>query len=440
MRKELKECYAFGTGIAAAVPAIQASVHASYGITNKMVAAARFFVPDFSTNSTLILTRDENGNFRYIDGSGAFVYDTLTSPFQSIIAEVNMKTAYDPKSPIIPATYKGLIKGIGKLMSPFISESIWLETFNNLVVRNGVTKDGKKLWNDQMDPPDKVLEAMKYFIGQVAPFNYKQSERLITAVQGKPGPRGEKYEVSDEVGGFYGLRQVKLEPLKSMDFIIGKYQKGTSDARNLFTGPAQKGGELSGDEFIENFWYANRKKYELMNNLKITNEMAKVLNVSKNDLAQKYQENKALNDYRYLEGDRFRPYTISKPLMQKTEKIYQELSTNFDNIEITKTLSNETLYSLQKLINDMSRVPLGDDINKYIKIEDYLIGDKKTLLGPRSDVPTNVAPLPPQSQPNPQVVSKPPVAPNQQTGLTATETGLLTDAEKAIRLRQQGLA
>jgi len=435
-----KRMFAFGTGIAAAVPGIQAAVHASYGVTNKMVAAARFFVPDFSTNSTLILTRDENGNFKYIDGSGAFVYDTLTSPFQSIIAEVNMKTAYDPKAPVIPATYKGLIKGIGKLMEPFISESIWLETFNNLVVRNGVTKDGKKLWNDQMDPPDKVLEAVKYFIGQVAPGSYKQSERLITAVQGRPGPRGEKYEVSDEVAGFYGLRQIKLEPLKSMDFIIDKYQKGTADARKLFTVPAQKGGEMSGDEFIENFYYANRKKYELMNNLKITNEMAEVLNIQKNDLAQKYKDRDILNHYKYLEGGLFRPYTISKPLMQKTEKIYQELSTNFDNIEITKTLSNDTLYSLQKMIGDMSRVPLGENLSNYIKLEDYLIGDKKTLLGPRSEGPTNVAPLPQQPQPNPQIVSKPPVAPGQQTGLTATETGLLTDAEKAIRLRQQGLA
>jgi hypothetical protein len=435
-----KRMFAFGTGIAAAVPGIQAAVHASYGITNKMVAAARFFVPDFSTNSILILTRDDNGNFKYIDGSGAFVYDTLTSTGQSIIAEINMKTAYDPKAPIIPATYKGLIKGIGKLMEPFISESIWLETFNNLVVRNGVTKDGKKLWNDQMDPPDKVLEAVKYFIGQVAPFSYKQSERLITSVQGKPGPRGEKYEVSDEVAGFYGLRQIKLEPLKSMDFIIDKYQKGTADARKLFTVPAQKGGEMSGDEFIENFYYANRKKYELMNNLKITNEMAEVLNIQKNDLAQKYKDRDILNHYKYLEGGLFRPYTISKPLMQKTEKIYQELSTNFDNIEITKTLSNDTLYSLQKMIGDMSRVPLGENLSNYIKLEDYLIGDKKTLLGPRSEGPTNVAPLPPQPQPNPQIVSKPPVAPGQQTGLTATETGLLTDAEKAIRLRQQGLA
>jgi hypothetical protein len=129
--------------------------------------------------------------------------------------------------------------------------------------------------------------------------------------------------------------------------------------------------------------------------------------------------------------------------MQKTEKIYQELSTNFDDIEINKTLDYETLYNLQRMIGDMSRVPLGENLNNYIKIEDYLVGDKKTLLGPRSEVPTNVQPLPLQPQPDAQIVSKPPVAPGApgtQTGLTATETGLLTDAEKAIRLRQQGLA
>jgi hypothetical protein len=79
-------------------------------------------------------------------------------------------------------------------------------------------------------------------------------------------------------------------------------------------------------------------------------------------------------------------------------------------------------------------------MDNYINVNDYLIGDKPSLLGPRSEAPTNVQPLPVQPQPNPQVVSKPPVTPNQQTGLTATETGLLTDAEKAIRLRQQGLA
>ena len=180
-----------------------------------------------------------------------------------------------------------------------------------------------------------------------------------------------------------------------------------------------------------------------MNNLKITNEMAEVLNVKKNDLAKVYDDRNLLRDYRYLESNKFRPYTISRPLAQRTEEIYKELSTNFDNIEINKTLSNQTLSSLQRMINNMERIPLGENIDNYINIEDYLIGDRKTLLGPRSETPTNVQPLPIQPQPDAQIVSKPPVAPGApgtQTGLTATETGLLTDAEKAIRLRQQGLA
>jgi hypothetical protein len=162
--------------------------------------------------------------------------------------------------------------------------------------------------------------------------------------------------------------------------------------------------------------------------------------INKNQLARTYNDRNLLKDYRYLESGRFRPYTISKPLMQRTEEIYKELSTDFDNIEITKTLNSQALSSLSRMISDMSRVPLGESMDNYINVNDYLIGDKPSLLGPRSEAPTNVQPLPVQPQPNPQVVSKPPVTPNQQTGLTATETGLLTDAEKAIRLRQQGLA
>ena len=434
----IKRMMTFGTTTAVAVPAIAAMVHGAYGITNQMVSAARFFVPDFSRNNILVLTQDEDGNFKYIDGSGAFVYDTLTSPFQSIIAEVNISTGYDPKAPIIPATYKGLIRGIGKLVEPFISESIWLETFNNLVTRNGVTSEGRRLWNPEMDAPDKVIEALKYFIEQTAPGSYKQSVRLKKAITGEPGPRGEKYEIDDEVAGFYGLRQIKLEPLKKMDFKLNEYQKSVADARKIFTIPAQRGGEISGDEFIENFYYANRKKYEAMNDLKMTNEMAEILNVTKDQLVKTYDKRNLLKDYRYLESDKFRPYTISKPLMQRTEDIYKELSSNFDNIEITKTLSNQTLSSLSKMISDMSRVPLGEKIENYIDIKDYLIGDKRSELPTQQ--PANVPPLPPQPQPNPSVVSKPPMPMNQQTGLTATETGLLSDVEKAIRLRQQGLA
>jgi hypothetical protein len=436
----VKRMISFGTGMAVALPAIAGMVHGVYGITNKMVAASRFFVPDFSRNNTLILTQDKEGNIKYIDGSGSFVYDTITSPFQSVIAEINIQTAYDPKAPLIPATYKGLIRGIGKLMEPFISESMWLQVFNDLVTRGGVTKDGRKLWNPQMDNPDKVIAALEYFVGAVSPGSYKQSVRLKTSIEGEPGPRGEKYEVADEVAGFYGLRQIKLEPLKKMAFKLDEYKGGVADARVIFTGPALKGGKLYGDDLIENFYYANRKKYELMNNLKITNEMAQILNVSEEDLFKVYKDRQIATDFRSISQDKFKPYTLSKPVAKKAQEIVDKLTEDFDKVEIPDTVGYEVRQALGELIYDMSQVPLGESLGKYINIKDYLIGDKPSLLGPRSEAPTNVQPLPVQPQPNPQVVSKPPMPMNQQTGLTATETGLLTDAEKAIRLRQQGLA
>ena len=264
----VKRMLSFGTGMAVALPAIAGMVHGVYGITNKMVAASRFFVPDFSRNNTLILTQDAEGNIKYIDGSGSFVYDTITSPFQSVIAEINIQTAYDPKAPVIPAVYKGLIKGIGKLMEPFISESIWLETFNNLVTRNGVTSDGRRLWNPEMDAPDKVIEALKYFIEQTAPGSYKQTVRLKQAITGEPGPRGEKYEIDDEIAGFYGLRQIKLDPLKKMDFKLNEYLQGEANTRKLYSVPLTKGGKINSNDVIEDFFYANRKKFELMADLK----------------------------------------------------------------------------------------------------------------------------------------------------------------------------
>jgi hypothetical protein len=403
-----------------------------------MVAASRYFVPDFSKNNTLILTQDENGNIKYIDGSGSFVYDTLTSPFQSIIAEVNISTAYDPKAPLIPATYKGLIKGIGKLMEPFVSESMWLQIINDLVVRGGVTKDGKKIWNPQMDAPDKVIAALEYFVGSVAPGSYKQSVRLKKSIEGEPGERGEKYEIDDEVAGFYGLRQIKLEPLKKMDFKLNEYLKGEADTRKLYSVPTTKGGRISDNDIIESFFYANRKKFELMADLKKGNEFAQILNVRRRDLEKVYDDRKKGSLFDYLQRNKFDPFAVTDKQAETIETQYKNILRDFDGIVYDRPLDRTTQRVLDRMIRDMSRIRLTENFNDRMNLENYLIKDDRSEIPVQP--PTNVQPLPPQPQPNPQVVSKPPMPMNQQTGLTATETGLLTDAEKAIRLRQQGLA
>lgn len=69
--------------------------------------------------------------------------------------------------------------------------------------------------------------------------------------------------------------------------------------------------------------------------------------------------------------------------------------------------------------------------NWNFKLEDYL---------PDTD-PQGQSALPEQPMPSPQVVGSRPQAPGvMQSGLTPSETALLSDEEKMIRLRQRGLA
>ena len=68
--------------------------------------------------------------------------------------------------------------------------------------------------------------------------------------------------------------------------------------------------------------------------------------------------------------------------------------------------------------------------------------DETTPVQRTSALPEiNTPPLPEQAMPSPQVVGSRPQAPGvMQSGLTPSETALLSDEEKMIRLRQRGLA
>ena len=178
------------------------------------VAAVREFLPSFSEDSTLFVYKDENGDIKYIDASGAMVYDTVINPVQSVIAGVDRERVFDEDAPLTKGVLQGLGSGLSRFVRPFIDESIYLNVFNNLLVRKGKTADGRSLWNEDAPWGEKVYAAAKYAITEVAPLSYKQMQRLGIAMQDKPGPRGEKFEVSDEVAGFYGLRPIKMDPVK----------------------------------------------------------------------------------------------------------------------------------------------------------------------------------------------------------------------------------
>ena len=78
----------------------------------------------------------------------------------------------------------------------------------------------------------------------------------------------------------------------------------------------------------------------------------------------------------------------------------------------------------------------GQNVNK-VSSAIHLRFNVKTSSLPEINTP----PLPEQAMPSPQVVGSRPQAPGvMQSGLTPSETALLSDEEKMIRLRQRGLA
>ena len=127
-----------------------------YGITRNQVNAMREVLPTWSEDNT-ILPVYENGKYKYIDFSHGFFYDTMIQPVQTTLSTVQR----DPNAPLVPQLLDGMSKATAKVFEPFIQESIWTGVVADIFIRKGVTKDGRKIWNDRMSPGDKYSAAVQ---------------------------------------------------------------------------------------------------------------------------------------------------------------------------------------------------------------------------------------------------------------------------------------
>jgi len=119
-------------------------------------------------------------------------------------------------------------------------------------------------------------------------------------MQDKPGDRGEKFDVSDEVAGFYGLRPIKVDPINSLNYKINEFKTSIRNTRNLFTKPFLSGGEISENEIIENYILANAQRYKAFNQLKRKIEAADILEASSRELKELFNRRQEPKNYRAI--------------------------------------------------------------------------------------------------------------------------------------------
>ena len=425
----LKRLSSLGLTLAAAPTVAGAMLKGMYGIGAGVIAAIREFLPDFSKDSTIYALKDEKGNIKYIDASGFMVYDTVINPIQSVIAGVDRERVFDPDAPLTVGVIKGLGGGLSRLVRPFVDESIWLSVFNNLFVRGGVTPDGRKLWNDEAPWGEKIYAAAKYAIKEVAPLSYKQLDRLNLAARELPGPRGEKYEFDDEVAGFYGLRAIKMDPVKSLNYKINEFKEGLRKTRSLFTGTVLKGGPIKPETIIERYYVANQQRFKKFQEMKRKIEAAKILKATNNQLDDLFKKRQELKNYDIIRANEFTPFTITEKTLEEFDLQEEKIRDTFNDVSIPIGLDNRTYNTLIKMERKMDGLRLDKSFEEQLPLSDFLPGAAGS--GKQSAVP----PLPQQPQP---VVNQQPVQFSTATGLTPSENALLSEEEKQIRLRQRG--
>ena len=312
------------------VPAgVVAGFSALYDVSAEERKAMRNWVASWSKNSTLVPIRNEKtGKLSYIDFSHSNAYDTISRPFQTILNRV--AAGEKDQNGMIDDFVMGVLEGTKELGMPFITESIWTEALADIYFRKGVTQDGFKVWNSTDNLGNQIKKGIAHLGLSQAPLNWKQLKRLGLSMYPKDNidkfdDRGREYDLGNEAMGIIGFRVIDIKPEDSMTYKIAQYTKSSSNAKNLFTAVALRGGVVTPKELIDAYINANRALFEAQKIMNNDISSAKILDADQNKIIPELIGRLGKKGFGMLNGNVFQPYIPSKNIFIKSQQIATKL-------------------------------------------------------------------------------------------------------------------
>ena len=388
----------------------------AYGFTEKKLDALREFLPSFSKRST-ILPIYEDGEYKYIDFSKGFFYETISSIPQEIFAHIEM----NPDRPILPLLYEGMGYATAKIMEPFISESIWIGGWLDIFARGGEDREGRRVWNPEDDPGDKVVKTMQHLSELYSIGSALQIKRVIASLAGNTID-GVEYELPDELLGLLGFRVAPLDIERSMNFKVNEFLNKEANQRKIMYEDTRTGDPVSGNKLITQMIDANRKRYETFNSMRRTIDAALFLGIPEETIRDAFDRRGRKKVFDKIMENEW--YSVG--VGSGAERSFADLAEKYDIPTTLDDYTKDTIKDLQELMDDQPLNQLWD-----IKAKDWISSDKPTVL-PEGFEP--VGSLPSTPMPDAKLVANASQI-NQQTGLTQTEAALLSPSEQVIARR-----
>ena len=398
---------------------------ALYGITKDKITAMREILPTWSEDNTIIGVY-ENGKYKYIDFSHGFFYDTMIQPVNTIVSNIERAKSANEDDPLIVGFANGLTRALGKVLEPFFSESIWFGAVSDIMIRNGIKDNGSPVWNPDDSLMTKWTKSTQHVAYTLSPGSLPQIRRLTNAIM-KKSQKGVNYEIPDELLGFVGFRKVPLDIERNLNFKITDFlESKRNEGRKIFEGLRSGDPVTDPNLLIRQYFDANKSFYEDMSKLRRVYDAVKTLGMRDREIEDDFAKRNELPLYEDIENNKFFPLLITAGQIEGIEELAKDK--NIPNI-----FSRQVERMIDRMERDMQRLRLNKDFE--LDINNYLLKTQQTSELQTPPIPVQVS----DARPNPQIINSGQVA-QLNNGLTLTENALLSDEEKAIKLRERGMA
>ena len=378
---------------------------------------------------------------------------------------------------------------VWELLSPFISEPIGFERFYDVTIRGGKTAEGFRIYTDsdlEQDLGAVIQKSLYHIIDGVKPGILSSAEKLKMAIETDLTRSGKEVNLKDELLAlFTGTRIIRIDAKKDIQFMasnLNRIRRGIDDTENFYT--VEHWETHTPGEMVDQYRKMLEEDFRIQKEMYIKLKDLQMLDLDERDIEELLEEY-GLNPQ--LAGSLIRgeytPINYSQPRFEKKKKLienylekvedrtgniiqldedyifpereFDEVLRDYDRKEFfPETFDEESgemiggyypervEYLTDKkgnLVKDDNGNPIADPNFSQRMLQKVVPTIKKgieKLFNPLGDVMGKIETPPLSKTPMPDqklVASKPQI--NQQTGLTRTQSALLSPSEQVIARR-----
>ena len=400
--------------------------------------------PSFMENHLMVpLTNKDpkTGEFKAFDLSSYNPYAYVIDPIESFIRELG--TTRMSVDEVEGEVYNRIFDVASPFMAfiePFTAETILLEPMFDIWARQGKARSGKTIYSPTDDFGDKVSKSFQHILETVAPGFVRSTGQVLNALS-LDTKQGRLNDLTDVLIRLIGGSIINVDPVGALDYKaidIREIRSNAYKTEHFFSkeNALERGPDVLAAEFQDIQNEALAAQFEvykmfaqaLDSGLLTRDQIERVLG----------KDGRNVPNLDNLMDGVFTPVSYSESgLEQRADELYSEYKKNGISINRSDLMPfgklDNIIFRMEDIrfkdLEDPNRTPLPTPSGSGTPSLFNIMGEQETEpVTP--ELPNTPTPMVPNV--NPTV--------NPITGLTTTETALLSPGEQAIRQRQKGIA